>query len=52
MGNGQFKEFASAARYYVDPVDINEFPLHRVSHCFELESSDVCGMDSGIRASS
>ena len=27
MGNGQFKEFASAARYYVDPVDIDkEFP--------------------------
>ena len=27
MDNGQFKESASAAKYYVDPVDIDkEFP--------------------------
>ena len=52
MDNGELKEFASAAKYYVDLVNEDNELLEGGPHCFRLESSDICGMDTGIRASS
>ena len=55
MDNGELKEFASAAKHYSDLVDEdNELPIYILEggpYCFRLESSDVCGMDTGIGAS-
>ena len=55
MDNGELKEFASAAKHYVDLVnEDNELPStsSREDCIVSLESSDVCGMGTGIRASS
>ena len=55
MGNGQLMEFASTAKHYSDLVDEdNELPyiLEGGPHCFRLESSDACGMDTVIGTSS